>query len=151
MNAPRSTTPMDKSSPAYLAGLFDRRPDDGVYRVNRSVYTDPELFELELANIFEGSWLFLCHESQLPRPYDFFTTWMGRRPVLIQRNGAGQLRGFINACPHRGARLCRTERGNRKHHACTYHGWTFDSDGRAIWVQRAEQGYLTPSRPPACT
>jgi len=141
MNAPHPTTQTDKSSPAYLAGLFDRRPDDGVYRVNRSVYTDPELFELELANIFEGSWLFLCHESQLPRPYDFFTTSMGRRPVLIQRNGAGELRGFINACPHRGARLCRTERGNRKHHACTYHGWTFDSDGRATWVQRAEQGY----------
>ena len=71
MNAPHPAPPTDKRSPGYLAGLFDRRPDEGVYRVNRSVYTDPELFELELANIFEGSWLFLCHESQLPQPYDW--------------------------------------------------------------------------------
>jgi benzoate/toluate 1,2-dioxygenase alpha subunit len=141
MNAPHRGAPVDKSSPAYLASLFDRRPDEGIYRVNRSVYTDPDLYELELARIFEGSWIFLCHESQLPRPYDYFSTWMGRRAVFVQRNGEGRIQGFLNACPHRGARLCRTERGNRKHHACTYHGWTFDADGKALWVQRAEQGY----------
>ncbi|WP_448508523.1 aromatic ring-hydroxylating oxygenase subunit alpha [Immundisolibacter sp.] len=141
MNAPHRGAPVDKSSPAYLASLFDRRPDEGIYRVNRSVYTDPDLYELELARIFEGSWIFLCHESQLPGPYDYFSTWMGRRAVFVQRNGEGRIQGFLNACPHRGARLCRTERGNRKHHACTYHGWTFDADGKALWVQRAEQGY----------
>ena len=141
MNAPHRGAPVDKGAPAYLASLFDRRPDEGVYRVNRSLYTDPDLYELELARIFEGSWIFLCHESQLPKPYDFFSTWMGRRAVFLQRNGEGRVQGFLNACPHRGARLCRTERGNRKHHACTYHGWTFDADGKALWVQRAEQGY----------
>lgn len=141
MNAPHRGAPVDKGTPAYLASLFDRRPDEGVYRVNRSLYTDPDLYELELARIFEGSWIFLCHESQLPRPYDYFSTWMGRRAVFLQRNGEGRIQGFLNACPHRGARLCRTERGNRKHHACTYHGWTFDADGKALWVQRAEQGY----------
>ena len=89
MNAPHARAPVDKGSAEYLASLFDRRPDQGVYRVNRSVYTDPELFELELERIFERSWQFLCHESQLPRPYDFFTTHMGRRPVFVQRDGAG--------------------------------------------------------------
>ena len=141
MNAPHARAPVDKGSAEYLASLFDRRPDQGVYRVNRSVYTDPELFELELERIFERSWQFLCHESQLPQPYDFFATTMGRRPVFVQRDGVGALRGFINACAHRGARLCRTERGNRKQHVCSYHGWTFGADGKALWVQRAEHGY----------
>lgn len=141
MNAPQSVMPPDKGTPTYLTGLFDRRPDEGIYRVNRSVYTDPYLHELELERIFEGSWIFLCHETQIPRPYDFFTTWMGRRPVFVQRGGDGAVRAFVNACPHRGARLCRAERGNRKHHVCSYHGWTFDAEGKAVWVQRAEQGY----------
>lgn len=139
MNAPHATPSREPALP--LHELFERRPDDGVYRVHRSVYTDPALFELEMTHIFEGSWIFLCHESLLPRPYDYFTTWMGRVPVLVQRSGEGVLNAFVNACSHRGARLCRSERGNRKQHACTYHGWTYDAEGKALWVQREADGY----------
>ena len=37
-------------------------PEKGVFRVHRDVYTDPDLFEMELKNIFEGTWVYLCHE-----------------------------------------------------------------------------------------
>jgi len=112
-----------------LAGLFDRRPDEGVYRVDRRVYTDPVLYQLELEHIFEGSWIYVAHESQIPENGDFLTLFMGRQPVIINRDLDGVINGFINSCPHRGARLCRTEHGNRKNFVCTYHGWTFASSG----------------------
>jgi benzoate/toluate 1,2-dioxygenase alpha subunit len=124
-----------------LDELFDRRPDDGIYKVNRRVYNDPALYERELESIFEGSWIYVAHESQLPNKGDFVTVTMGRQPVIINRDMNGQINGFINACPHRGARLCRTERGNTKSFICTYHGWAFASDGEAKWIQREEEGY----------
>lgn len=143
MNAPmKSRRYQDaESEMPDLDALFDRRPDEGVYRVDRSIYTDPAILALEMRHIFEGSWVFICHESQLPNPYDFITTSIGLRPIFVQRDGSGQINAFINACTHRGAQLCRTTQGNRKFHVCTYHGWTFDAAGKAIWLQRTEQGY----------
>lgn len=85
-----------------LDELFDRRPDDGIYKVNRRVYNDPALYERELESIFEGSWIYVAHESQLPNKGDFVTVTMGRQPVIINRDMNGQINGFINACPHRG-------------------------------------------------
>ena len=85
--------------------LLDDRVSDGVFAVNRDVYLDPELFELEMQHIFEASWLYLCHESQIPNAGDFFTTHMGRQPVVISRGKDGQVYGFVNACAHRGATL----------------------------------------------
>lgn len=46
----------------------------GIYRANRSIFTDEELFELEIKHIFEGNWIYLAHESQVRNPGDYFTT-----------------------------------------------------------------------------
>ena len=32
-------------------------PANGVYRVGRDIFTDPEIFELEMKYIFEGNWI----------------------------------------------------------------------------------------------
>ena len=87
------------------------RSEQGVFTVDRDVFRDPRIFDLEMQHIFEGSWIYLAHESQLARPYDFFTTSMGRQPVLLMRDRAGKIGAFINACPHRGAAICQLKRG----------------------------------------
>lgn len=145
MNLPFSARHLELPRDQDLDRLFDRRPDEGVFKVDRSIYSDPALFELEMERIFEGSWIFLTHEGLLPKPFDYVTAWMGRRSVIVQRNRAGEVKAFLNACPHRGTTLCRQQRGNRKNHACTYHGWTFDADGKNVWMQRVEDGYPAES------
>ena len=43
--------------------MVDDRPDDGVFRVDRSIYTDQEIFDAEMEHIFEAGWNFLCPSS----------------------------------------------------------------------------------------
>ena len=117
-------------------------PAKGLFRVDRDIFTDPELFELEMTHIFEGNWVYLAHESQIPNPNDYFTTHIGRQPIIIARNKAGELNGFINACSHRGAMLCRHKRGNKSTYTCPFHGWTFNNNGKLLKVKDPENaGY----------
>jgi benzoate/toluate 1,2-dioxygenase alpha subunit len=127
------------------AGDFTRyvidRSAEGIVRLDRSVYTDPDLFELELKCIFAGTWVYLAHESQIPKPHDFLTAHIGRQPVIVNRDEKGAIGCFINACAHRGALLCRTRHGNNRVFTCTYHGWAYDSSGRNLYVERQSEGY----------
>ncbi|MCB1733385.1 MAG: hypothetical protein KDI21_23130, partial [Halieaceae bacterium] len=43
-------------------------------RLHRSIYTDPDIFELEMQRIWGKAWIFIGHESQVPNPGDFYTT-----------------------------------------------------------------------------
>src|SRR6516225_3175696 len=67
----------------------------GDYRLHRSAFTDEALFELEMRHIFEGNWIYLAHESQIPNNNDYYTTYMGRQPIVIARNRQGELNAFI--------------------------------------------------------
>jgi benzoate/toluate 1,2-dioxygenase alpha subunit len=113
-----------------ISDLIDDRPEEGVFRVSRAIFTDPAVFEAEMRTLFEGGWIFLGLESQAPGPHDYFTTFAGRVPVLVQRDDAGTLRAFLNSCPHKGARIAQLRQGTARLHVCPYHSWTFDSAGR---------------------
>ena len=122
-----------------LAGLIDDRPEQGIFRVNRAVFREPHIFDLEMRTLFEGGWVFLGLASQAPEAHDYFTTQAGRVPILITRDGESQLRAFVNSCPHKGAQVAQTSAGNARIHVCPYHSWSFDSAGksRGIKWQRA--------------
>jgi benzoate/toluate 1,2-dioxygenase alpha subunit len=112
--------------------------ETGDHRLHRSAFTDEALFELEMKHIFEGNWIYLAHESQIPANNDYYTTHIGRQPVVIARNRQGQLNAFINACSHRGATLCRHKRGNKATYTCPFHGWTFNNSGKLLKVKDPE-------------
>jgi benzoate/toluate 1,2-dioxygenase alpha subunit len=103
-------------------------------RVHRSVYTDPELFELEMERIFGRAWLFVGHESQVPHAGDYITTELGRQPVIMVRHRDGSINVLLNRCTHRGAKVVNERRGNAARLTCCYHGWSFDTDGRLAAV-----------------
>src|SRR5690606_21470958 len=107
----------------------------GRYQIRRDVFTDEEIFELEMKHIFEGNWVYLAHESQVPNVGDYFTTYIGRQPVVISRDKEGELHCLINACSHRGAMLCRRKTDNRTTFTCPFHGWTFRNNGKLLKVK----------------
>jgi len=124
---------------ADLEARIVDRPGE-TFRVHRSIYTDAELFELEMRHIWEGTWIYVGHDSQIPNRHDYFTTTIGRQPVIIARGADGQVRGFINACSHRGAMVCRKPSGNAKTFTCPYHGWVYSNAGALLDVKEEAQG-----------
>ncbi|MBF5006753.1 Rieske 2Fe-2S domain-containing protein [Diaphorobacter caeni] len=107
----------------------------GVYRCRRDIFTNADLFELEMKQIFESNWVYLAHESQIPNNNDYYTTSIGRQPIVITRDKGGELHAVINACAHKGAMLCRRKHGNKGSFTCPFHGWTFSNNGKLLKVK----------------
>ena len=97
--------------------------------VSREVFVSRDIFEREQRAVFDRSWVYLGHTSELKNPGDYRTRWVTGRPVIFCRDRGGQVRALINACRHRGALVCREREGNARNFYCMYHGWTYNTDG----------------------
>lgn len=120
---------------AFIQSCLDFRPAEGVFRIARDIFTEPQLFDLEMELIFEKNWIYACHESELANNHDFVTMRAGRQPMIITRDGDGQLNALINACQHRGTTLTRVGKGNQSTFTCPFHAWCYKSDGRLVKVK----------------
>ncbi len=103
-------------------------------KVHRSVYSDPEIFELEMKRLFGRAWLVLGHESQVSKPGDYFCTEMARQPVIVSRHEDGSINVLFNRCTHRGSLVCHEQSGNAKQFVCPYHGWAYEPNGHLRFV-----------------
>lgn len=109
--------------------------------INKKIFTDEEIYQMELERVFARSWLYIGHESQIPNPGDYITAYMAEDPVIVWRNVKGEVNAFLNLCRHRGAKLCGAEKGNSKSVFCPYHGWTYSCDGKLVGLPLYKEGY----------
>ena len=115
------------------------RPD----AVHRDLYIDDELFALEMQHLWRNTWIYVGHDSQAPKPGDYFTTQIGLEPVILLRDSSGEVNVLMNRCAHKGTRLLSAQSGNcGAVIRCPYHGWTYHLNGaiRAIPVRQGYEG-----------
>lgn len=110
----------------------------GVFKVNRRLFTDPSIFELERERIFKYCWLYACHESEFQNDGDFVTRRVGGRPLILVRGQDGVIRGLLNACRHRANIVCREESGNANGFRCFYHAWVYSNTGELLALPGSE-------------
>jgi PAH dioxygenase large subunit len=100
--------------------------------VSREVFVSDEIWRLEMERIFDRSWVFLAHETEIPKAGDFVSRKLGTAPVILVRDGDGAVHGLLNSCRHRGATICRADSGTARNFVCPYHGWTYERSGRLL-------------------
>lgn len=121
-----------------VSGLVDT--EQGL--VSRRIFSDEEIYRDELDRIFHRCWLFLGHESMLPRPGDYITNYTGEDQVIVWRDQQGTVRVFLNSCTHRGNKVCLYDAGRAATMTCSYHGWSFSSEGKLVGVPFFNEAYL---------
>jgi p-cumate 2,3-dioxygenase alpha subunit len=102
------------------------------FRVHRSTMVDPAILEEERRQIFDRSWLYVGHESEIEQPHDFRTRRVGGRPIILTRDAGGEVRVFVNSCPHRGMQIESRAEGHGRFLKCFYHGWSFTTSGDLV-------------------
>lgn len=123
---------MNKTAPD-LATLLARRQQG--YSLEAPFYTDPAIFEQDIALIFGQHWIYVGPECALPEDGDFITVDIGSTSVLVVRDADMQVNAFHNVCRHRGSRLCNEQRGMVGNLVCPYHQWTYNLKGTLLFAE----------------
>ncbi len=109
--------------------------------VSTEIFTDPETYEREQERLFRRTWLYVAHESQIPKAGDYITNFMGEQEVIVIRGTDAKVRVLKNKCAHRGNKVCLFDRGNAKAFSCTFHGWRYNDQGALVGVPFLKEGY----------
>lgn len=110
-----------------ISALIDAQPER--HALNREFYTDADIYECDLTEIFMKSWLYAGHVSEIPNVGSYMLFDFAGESVIIVRSGKGKVSALLNVCRHRGSRVCLEQKGNAKKLICRYHAWVYELDG----------------------
>lgn len=103
-----------------------------------SFYLDQRQFAREQVGFFRAMPLVACLSAELTQPGAYRTLDLAGIPLLVSRGKDGRARAFLNVCPHRGSRIVRDAAGKASRFTCRFHGWTFDTTGKALGIPEEE-------------
>lgn len=124
---------------SWAAAMLDARLPD--HSLPQGLYTDARALDFDLEAIYARSWLMAGLECELPAPGSHLALNIGKWPVLIVRDRAGDIRAFHNSCSHRGSILCQPGHGAAPKLVCPYHRWTYELDGSLLAAGRMPDGF----------
>ena len=141
MDAPSKASRPSEGQRLLAEKLVNHAPahKGAVAELDASVYIDRDHFEREQRALFERLPLLLAPSALLPE----FNTAIAHDgygvPLIISRDGDGQVHVMANICRHRGTRLLETaEVVSSKRIVCPYHAWTYGSNGDLLAIPRAD-------------
>jgi glycine betaine catabolism A len=99
------------------------------HALGRPFYTDPALYERELAQIWQAGWLFAGVSAEIPRPGSYVVYTVGAQSAIIVRREDGRVAAHHNVCRHRGSLIATQPAGRVRNFTCPYHQWMYGLDG----------------------
>ena len=87
-------------------------------RVHTSLYVDPAIFEAEMDRIFNSTWVWVAHASEIPAAGNFKMSHVGRQPVIVTRDNEGRVHVLLNRCRHRAGSVCEERKGKTSVFVC---------------------------------
>ncbi|MFZ2174047.1 MAG: SRPBCC family protein [Rhodococcus sp. (in: high G+C Gram-positive bacteria)] len=118
-------------------GLADLDLDQFKMKITTDRYTSPEYAERERKSIWMRTWQVTGRADELPEVGDRKEYRIYDQSYMLVRGKDGRIRGFVNACRHRGNVLCRGT-GTGARIVCPYHLWSYDLEGRLKGVSRPD-------------
>lgn len=106
-------------------------------KISTDRYYSPEIQERERALVWMKVWQIVGRADELPNSGDWKVYSIFDQSFIIVRGRDEKIRGFVNACRHRGNVICEGK-GNAKRFTCPYHLWTFGIDGQLQGVGRPD-------------
>lgn len=99
------------------------------YTLPAEMYHSAQTLRDEAGAIFNRSWLYVAHVSELSEPGQYVTAEVLDQRLYVIRTEGGDLKAFFNVCQHRGHSLLRGKGTARRLILCPYHAWSYDHDG----------------------
>ncbi|MEP6718286.1 MAG: SRPBCC family protein [bacterium] len=124
-----SSPPMNPSLKHIIDSYDSNAALDHAFTIPGSWYTNDELYQLELQNVFSHSWQFVCRLDQVESAGQYVTADIAGEPLVIVRGYDNVLRGFFNVCRHHAAAVMTKTEGTAAQLRCPYHGWTYSLAG----------------------
>jgi len=98
--------------------------------LNKAFYTDADIYERDITEIYLKVWLYAGHASEIPKVGDYFLFEFSGESVIIIRSAENEINALLNVCRHRGSRVCIENKGCAKKLVCRYHAWVYELDGK---------------------
>ncbi|MSX12369.1 MAG: Rieske 2Fe-2S domain-containing protein, partial [Actinobacteria bacterium] len=101
-------------------------------------YADEKQARDERDLIFHRSWQVAGLSKDVREPQSMTTAKICGMPVVITRDGDGEVHAMLNVCPHRGAVIAQGS-GPAKLLQCPNHAWVYGLDGKLKSAPRTER------------
>jgi len=106
-------------------------------RISTDRYYSKSYQEREREQLWMRVWQIAGRADELPEAGDWMEYRLFDQSWILVRGRDGDIRGFVNACRHRGNRLCEN-RGHSSRFHCTYHNWSFGLEGQLLAVAKPD-------------
>lgn len=91
-------------------------------------YLSRSYHQLEKEKLWTKVWQSTCRETELAETGDFYVHDIAGHSILLMRGEDGSIKGFVNACLHRGRQL-KSGSGKSRDIKCPFHGFTWNTAG----------------------
>jgi nitrite reductase/ring-hydroxylating ferredoxin subunit len=100
----------------------------GLEDVSVDRYISREWHDREVQKMWRKVWQMACREEDIPNVGDTLVYDIADDSILLVRTASGRIKGYYNACLHRGTQLSEGP-ANVNCLRCPFHGWTWSLEG----------------------